>query len=377
MPAYSKSMIAVALAAAALLAARPAPAAEDLHDSRRNAIVRAIERVFPAVVTINVVEIRRERVIDPFFNDFWGLFGPPPFGRERIRGRAVESVGTGFLIDREGHILTNYHVLQGASHIASVTLPDGRTLDVELVGADERSDIAVLRAAGANLPFVEFGDSSDLLVGEWVIAIGNPFGNLIRDPQPSVSVGVVSANHRKVGRGIAGGERFYQDLVQTDAAINPGNSGGPLVNALGQVVGINTMIFSTTGGHQGLGFAIPVNRARRIADEIIEHGRRRSPWLGFRGEAAAQLTPYAMQQLGVAVQEGVVVTEIRRDAPVRRAGLQLGDVITAVNGEPVNHPQDVDFVVWSYLVGDEIKLDINRKGRETAIRFRIEELPRR
>ena len=359
-----------------LLPEARAQGVDPITQSRRNAIVTAIERVSPAVVTLNVVQVQTQPLIDPFFEEFWGLFGQRP-GRPRARQRAIESIGSGFIFSPEGHILTNYHVLRNASALSSVSLPDGRTLDVTLVGVDARADIAVLKAQNTQqLPYIPLGNSEDLMVGEWVIAIGNPFGNLMSDPQPSVSVGVISANHRRVARTVAGGEHLYQDLIQTDAAINPGNSGGPLVNANGEVVGINTMIFSNTGGSQGLGFAIPINRVKRVVDEILRHGKRLNPWMGFYGEAIAALTPYAMQQFSVQVRDGVLVTEILTTAPAYTAGLRLGDVITHVNGEPVAHPMDIDFINWGMFVGDSVTLAINRSGRSSEVRFRIENLGR-
>lgn len=349
---------------------------EDIGLSRRNAIVNAIASVTPAVVTINVVEIKRERVVDPFYDNFMGLFDFG-FRRPLIRGRAVQSIGSGFLFDDQGHILTNYHVIQNADRIASVTLSDGRNLDVEVVGSDERNDIAVLRARSAEgLPHLRLGDSDGLLIGEWAIAIGNPFGTMISDPQPSVSVGVVSANHRRVSRSVGGGERLYQDLIQTDAAINPGNSGGPLVNAAGEVVGINTMIFSQSGGHQGLGFAIPINRARRVAEEIIQYGRRQSPWFGFRGESVSGVNPYTLRQMGITAEYGVLVTEILRTSPAYKAGLDLGDVIVAINGQRVEHPLDIDFINWGMFVGDPVTLEFDRGGQQRRIQFSIEEVNR-
>jgi len=345
---------------------------DDLTSSRRNAIVNTIEKVAPAVVTINVVEIQRERVGDPFFFDFWDHFGPRR--GPRVRERAVESIGTGFIFDVEGHILTNYHVLQGADIIASVTLPDGRNLEVELVGFDERSDIAVLKAKGEKLPYIPLGDSEDLLVGEWVMAIGNPFGLIMRDPQPSVSVGVISANHRRVSRDVGGGDRLYQDLIQTDAAINPGNSGGPLVNVNGRAVGVNTMIFSVSGGSQGLGFAIPISRVKRVADEILKYGRRRNPWLGFHGEAIGELAGYSLRELGITATEGVLVTELLRDCPAIEAGLSLGDVIVEMNGEVVGHPVDVDLVTWGLFVDDSVTLTVDRRGERRQVVFKVKEL---
>jgi len=346
----------------------------DIDTSRSNAIVRAIEKAAPAVVTINVVSYQRETVLEPLFEDFWGLFGPP-MARPRVRQRAVTGLGSGFIYDDKGHILTNYHVLQGVDAISSVTLPDGRRLDVEVVGGDERSDIAVLRVKGdpSNLPRVELGDSDALRLGEWVIAIGNPFGMLMRDSQPSVSVGVVSAVHRKVSRTIGDGERLYQDLIQTDAAINPGNSGGPLVDATGRVVGINTMIFSNSGGYQGLGFALPINRVKRVADELIRYGHRREPWFGFRGQAVAETDPYTLSQLGIVVDTGVLVTEVVKGSPAAKAGLKPGDVVLAINGEMVEHPLDVDFINWALFVGDTAVCDVARGGKTTRLTLRLEE----
>lgn len=357
---------------ACLLVSGMATAQDDVSSSRRNAIVRAIEQVSPAVVTINVVDIQRQRALNPGFDDFFGLFERSPV---RTREHRVESIGTGFLFTDQGHILTNYHVLQDADLIESVTLPDGRELAVEFVGADIRTDLAVLQAKAKDLPHVDIGVSHDLMVGEWVIAIGNPFGNMMADRQPSVSVGVVSANRRRVSRSVGGGERLYQGLIQTDAAINPGNSGGPLVNADGRVVGINTMIFSKSGGNQGLGFAIPADRARRVVEDIVQFGRRRNPWIGIRGDAVTAIVPQLLRQLDIRVGEGVLVSEIVTSSPAHAAGLRPGDVITEMNGEVITEPLEVDFLNWDLFVGDPVHLVVDRHGKKMAIRFQIEELP--
>ncbi len=356
---------------ATMLVMACAMAEDDIADSRRNAIVQSIEKVAPAVLTINVVEIRTEGASDPFFDLFNG-------GRPQVRQRAVEGIGSGFIFDAQGHILTNYHVLQDADAIASVTLPGGRRLDVELVGADERSDLAVLKVKGdtAGLPHAVLGDSESLLIGEWVIAIGNPFGNMMRDPQPSVSVGVVSANHRRVSREVGAGDRLYQDLIQTDAAINPGNSGGPLVNARGEVVGINTMIFSNSGGYQGLGFSIPITRVKRVADEIIRFGHRRDPWFGFKGQALAETDPNVLRRLGIQAEAGVLVVELLKTSPVFQAGLAVGDVVLTVNGQPVEHPSDVDFVNWTLFIGDPAIFELERQGQRKVINVTVTEVPR-
>lgn len=355
-----------------LLLATVANAEQSIDDSRRNAIVRAIEKAAPAVVSINVVEVARPRLLDPWAEDFWDLFNVPR-RQVPLRGRAIRAVGSGFIIGADGYIVTNYHVIEGAV-ASSVALPDGRTFEVESVRADERSDLAVLKVSGSDMPVIEFGNSDDLLTGEWVIAIGNPFGTLIRDPQPTVSVGVVSALRRYLSRDIGGGERLYQKMIQTDAAINPGNSGGPLVNGKGQVVGINTMIFSQSGGNVGLGFAIPINRAKRVADELIDYGRRRDPWAGFKVEDIHALRGDLLRQLGIQAEYGCIVIDMLTTSPAHKAGLELGDVITKINDVVVTHPSDIDFELWSSFVGDTIRLVVNRQGKDKTVTFRVEEL---
>ncbi len=365
-PTIATALACCVFTAAWLALAAPTHAQSDIEETRRNALVRAIERAAPSVVSINVVVQRRST---PFDTGFWDFFYMPT-----PRYRKIESVGSGFLFDADGHIITNYHVVEGADAIDSITLPDGRRLEAEFVGADKRTDIAVLRAIGEDLPSVPFGDSDDLIIGEWVIAIGNPFGGLIRDPEPSASVGVVSANHRRLSQSIGRGERLYQDMIQTDAAINPGNSGGPLVNANGAVVGVNTMIVSPSGGNVGLGFAIPINRVRRVAQEIIEYGRRRDGWPGFRVEDIADLPPHLLQGQGITASAGCVVVNILRDSPAHRAGLEPGDVITAINGQPVQSSFDIDYVIWDAFVGDRVTLEVERNGRKRTIGFIIEEV---
>ncbi len=350
-----------------------AHAQDDVDVSRRNAIVQAIEKASPAVLSINVVETQAE--IPPVFRDFWEFFDVPA-PRHRMRNRRVDSVGSGFLLDREGHILTNYHVLEGASAIASVTLSDGRDLNAEIVGVDPRTDLALLKAEGADLPFAVLGESGDLYIGEWVIAIGNPFGPLISDPQPTVSVGVVSAKDRRLSPSIGGGERLYQKMIQTDAAINPGNSGGPLVNAKGQVIGVNTMIFSRSGGNVGLGFAIPIDRARRVVAEIKRYGRRRDPWAGFKVEDVVDLRADFARQQGILIDHGCLVVNILRDCPAYAAGLRPGDVIIGIAGQSVVRSSDIDFAIWDHFVGDAIALDIDRQGERKTLTFVLEELNR-
>ena len=359
------------LACACLLVALAAGAQDDVTQSRRNAIVRAIEEVAPAVCSINVIQIEAQPMPDPFFQGFWDFFD---FPRPQLRGREIRSIGSGFILDQAGHILTNYHVIEDADLISSVTLADGRELEAEYVGGDRRSDLAVLRAKGHNLPYVKLGDSDRLLTGEWVIAVGNPFGTLMGDAQPTASIGIVSANHRRVSRAIGGGERLYQDMIQTDAAINPGNSGGPLVNTNGEVVGINTMIFSESGGSIGLGFALPINRVRKVADEIIRYGRRRNQWPGFVAEDVRTVRPGVLREWRIQAESGCLVVSIVKRGPAYQAGLRVGDVIGAISGQGVTHPSEIDFVIWSLFVGDTVTLDIDRQGVHRTIEFELVEL---
>ncbi|MFA6243147.1 MAG: trypsin-like peptidase domain-containing protein [Candidatus Hydrogenedentales bacterium] len=355
---------------AAVLALNAA-AQQSIDQSRRTAIVTAIEQVSPAVVSINVIELRAQRQIPPRLRDFWDMFDLP--GPYAVQQRRMNSVGSGFFY-KEGYIITNFHVIEGADKVASVTLPDGRELEVTVAGVDERTDVAVLRATASSTPSVALGNSDDLLTGEWAIAIGNPFGPLMSDSQPTVSVGVVSANHRRINPRVGGGERLYQGMIQTDAAINPGNSGGPLVNSRGQVIGINTMIFSESGGSVGLGFAIPINRAKRVAEEIIQYGRRRDPWTGFKVEDVASLSAGAIAQLGISSPSGCVIQNILRDCPAYAAGLRPGDVVIGVNGQRVQSSSDIDFAVWDLFVGDPIAVSAERSGQVLEFKFQIQEL---
>ena len=344
-----------------------------IDDTRRNAVVRAIEKAAPAVVAVNVIQVERERMLDPFSREFWELFQNmrPQY---RVREKELKSVGSGFFFDAQGHILTNCHVVEDASRVASVTLPDGRTLEVDLIGKDKFTDVAVLRAKGSNLPSVPMGDSNNLLIGEWVIAIGNPFGVLMSDPQPTVSVGVVSANHRRMSPSVGEGEKLYQDMIQTDAAINPGNSGGPLVNAAGEVVGMNTMIFSSSGGSVGLGFALPVNRIRRVAEELIRYGHRRNPWAGFNVEDVQALREEVRSELGIGAPEGCTVVKIRTTSPAYQAGLRPGDTIVSINGKKVVSPADLVFAMQNMFVGDTCTLEVDRQAKSVTIKFQIMEL---
>jgi serine protease Do len=333
-------------------------ASDPLTESRVTAVVRAAERISPAVVAVNVIRTRQVRARDPFWDDF---FLGPLGGRTLTR--RVPTLGSGFVVDASGIILTNDHVVRGADRIL-VTLPDGRDLEAELVGTDEATDVAVIRVHASDLPVTPMGRSDDLRIGEWVVAFGNPFGNLLSNPEPTVTVGVVSALRRHIvpSRDARG---FYLGMVQTDAAINPGNSGGPLVNALGEVVGMNASIFSRTGGNEGLGFAIPIERVLRVADDLIEHGEVRRAWIGVDVE------PVQADAFGRT--RGVQAARVAEGSPAARAGIRGGDRLLAMNGQRLVSPLDFEAVLLDLRAGDPASVRL--EGREAELRLTAEELP--
>jgi len=361
-------LAATATGAVVLAAFAQSGASVDVSTSRRNAIVAAVERVSPAVVSITVVQRRVVEERDPLMSQFFGPF-VSPFGRRVVR--KVQGIGSGVIFDERGHILTNEHVVNYATAI-DVMLPDGRRCEGKLVGADRLTDIAVLKIDMEGLPHAPLGNSGDLMIGEWAIAIGNPFGLIINDPRPSVGVGVVSATDRTFTQ-VGGGNRVYRGMIQTDAAINQGNSGGPLVNALGEVIGINAFIVSKTGGYQGLGFAIPISRAKRVAEEILRYGTVREIWWGFR---LGEVGPALAKELGLETDRGVVVFEVLPDSAAERAGLKPGDMITAINGEEVTGTADLEVATVDVLVGDLVVLDVKRKERDMRFELRAQEVSR-
>ncbi len=342
--------------------------AANLSGSRRTAIVTAAERVSPAVVSVSVVATRVVRA-DPFggvFRDeFFDRFFPPTEYRQRIPG-----LGSGVIVDAAGLVLTNEHVVREAERI-HVTLPDGRQLAARVLGSTPVYDLAVLKVEGARLPAAPLGDSDRLMVGEWAIAIGNPFGYLLNDPQPTVTAGVISATRRDIkSDATAGG--VYKNMIQTDAAINPGNSGGALVNADGEVIGINTFLFTQSGGSIGLGFAIPINLARRFLAEIQTYGRVRIAWPGM---TVQPLTPYLAQRLGFEEPGGLVVTRVDAGGPAARAGVKAGDRIRKVNGQTIVTVDDAQAGIYGAAVGDELRVSVERGGQLKEVRLKLVEAP--
>jgi S1-C subfamily serine protease len=337
-------------------AVRQPPNRQGASDSRRyTPIVEAANLVAPSVVSIGILSIT-ESGPRSLFEDF--------FGRTAPRSRLRQSYGSGFVIDDQGFLVTNEHVVRGADSIV-VTDAQGRVHAATVVGADELTDIAVLRVDGGRIPAAPLGTSSDLMVGEPAIAIGNPFGYLLANAEATVTAGVISG----VGRDIRSADErqtLLADMVQTDASINPGNSGGPLVNADGRVIGVNSNIFSRSGGSEGLGFAIPIDRALRVVDELRRFGRIRRPYVG--------VDPMAVQSDTLASSE----TLVRRVAPgssASTAGLEPGDVLVTIGGRPVASPLDWEVGLLDAGVDSDVDVVYRRDGAERRARLRIEELP--
>ena len=314
---------------------------EDALPALEREIIKISERVKPAVVNISTVRI----VADFFFNLV-----------------PQEGVGSGVIFDRRGYILTNEHVIHGAKEIR-VTLPDGREFKGELVGADSMTDLAVIKINGENLPIAELGDSEKVRVGEFCIAIGNPFGL-----ESTVTFGVVSA----IGRSIrTEPEKLLENLIQTDAAINPGNSGGALINLKGEIIGINTAIIPYA---QGIGFAIPINTAKVVAESLIKYGRVIRPWLGIY---YLPLTPQVASRLRLSVEYGIYIISVVPGGPADKAGLMKGDIIVRFNGQKIRTAEQLRDALLRAGVGKRVFLTVLRKGKMRFFELTLEERPQR
>ena len=298
---------------------------------------------------------------DRFGEDFFERFFGPRSPRERRGEEFVQrGVGTGVIVSADGYILTNNHVVRNADKL-TVTLSDNREFDAEVIGADDKTDLAVVKIDASGLLPAELGDSDDINVGEWVLAMGNPFGL-----SQTVTAGIISAKGR-ANVGIAD----YEDFIQTDAAINPGNSGGPLVNLDGQVIGINTAIATENGGYQGVGFAIPANMARQIRDDIIKHGRVVRGWLGV---VIQDLNEDLAKSFGFDSTDGVLVGDVPAGGPAAKAGLEPGDIIVKIDGKPVVNMNKLRNMVAAVAPGTEVKVDVFREGEHKTFTVKIGEL---
>lgn len=332
-------------------------------------LVTAIEQVakqsIPAVVHVEMTE--QQEVANPFYeyrnNPFFRQFFDLPHKMPKKFERKIMGLGSGIIIDEQGHIVTNNHVVANATKL-KVTMSDGQEFsdkDVQLVGTDPLTDLAVLKVNSKKpLPFLKFGNSDDLQVGQWVVAIGQPQGL-----SESVTQGIISAKHR---RGITNPES-YQDFLQTDAPINPGNSGGPLLNLQGEVVGVNSAIFSTSGGFQGIGFAIPSNMATHITQQLMAHGKVTRGWIGVMIQ---NLTRDIAKSFHVEPDSGVLVADVVKGGPADKAGIKRGDIITSFNGTQVKDGAELRNQVANTAIGEEVPVQVLRDGKTQDLRIKIE-----
>ncbi|MCX7785696.1 MAG: trypsin-like peptidase domain-containing protein [candidate division WOR-3 bacterium] len=343
--------------------------------SRTTAIVLAARKVSPAVVSITVIQ---ERVVttspflspfaDRFWDDFFRDFFPPRQYKEQI-----QSLGSGVIINEQGDIVTNAHVVEGATKI-KVTLPDGRQFDGELVDINRTNDLALLKIKGKDLPYATLGNSDDLMIGEWCIAFGNPFGFLLEDAQPSITVGVISALNRNLKPGQSDGREF-KNMIQTDAAINPGNSGGPLTNALGEVIGINTFIFSRSGGSEGIGFAIPINNVKKFIAQSKENAKKIVSEEKIEkiktkiGLTVSDNNFTLMKKYNLTTEDGVVVVEVERNSIGAMLGISPGDIIISINNQRPKNAKD--FARLAELVTNQLDMAVNRQGEQIRIFYRF------
>jgi serine protease Do len=329
-------------------------------ENRPPSFATIAKRTMPIVVNISTTAQRAPRgsgdPIDEFFNRF--------FGESQPRDTSQRSLGSGILISKDGEILTSYHVVKNADAI-KVKLADQSEYEARLVGKDDRTDLALIkiRKTSVPLPFARLGTSSQLDVGDWVMAIGNPFGL-----EHTVTAGIVSAKGRVIGAGP------YDNFIQTDASINPGNSGGPLINAVGEVVGVNSAIFSQSGGNVGIGFAIPIDLAKKIADQLRKNGKVVRGWLGIRAQAVSQ---QAASSSGLSHFAGEIqtVTEVTENSPAAEAGIKVGDVIAEFNNKPLSKNPDLRTMIADTAPGHKITLRIVREKLERIVSVRIGELP--
>ena len=330
---------------------------EELCESRHNAITSAIKIVSPAVVSVNVIKTEIvNRYQSPFDNPFFGFFKNVPYKRE------IKGIGSGVIFSSDGYIITNAHVVEGATQI-KIILSDSRQFEGDLIGIDSVHDIAIVKIKdGSDLPVAKLGSSCGLIMGEWAIAVGNPYGFLLKDSKPSVSVGVISALNRDFAPNEDG--KIYKKMIQTDAAINPGNSGGPLVNVMGEVIGINSFIFSESGGSIGIGFAIPIDSVKKIGDELIKYGKIRDIWYGFKVQ---EISPVIASYLGLKTTDGVLVAHLDNNGPAEKAGLKKGDIISQINKYEIKTTDDAEIAVTDVSVGDKMAMIVLRDKKTLSI----------
>jgi len=343
--------------------------------SLQDAFVKVSKDVGSAVVSISTEHTERYQARyypfaqfeDQFSNDFFNDF----FVEGPQREFKKIGLGSGFIINKEGYIITNEHVIHGADKIA-VTLPDGREFEASLTGSDAYSDLAVIKIEPkGELSFAKLGNSDDVQIGNWAIAIGNPFAFAVKNPEPTVTVGVISALHRSLPR-TDKRTREYSDLIQTDAAINPGNSGGPLVNIYGDVIGINVAIFTLSGGSEGIGFAIPINAAKKIINDLMQGKKVLYGWLGvIIQDMDANLASY----FGLSDKSGVLVSKIVETSPAEKAGLRPGDIIISMDNDRIKNTESLIIALLKKSVGDKVTLGVTRDSKLYSVTVEIGKRP--
>jgi serine protease Do len=339
---------------------------DEITNSRENIITNTVQKVSPAIVGINVIEIRQYR--DPFSSFFDDPFFRQFFGNRGNSSQKVQGLGSGYIISPDGYIVTNDHVAGNATEI-TITMTDGSHHEAKIIGSDPVSDICLLKIDGNNLPYVELGSSSDIIIGEWVIALGNPFGLFELNDKPTVTVGVISATGMNLE---PINERYYLNMIQTDAAINGGNSGGALVNSIGQVIGMNTLIYTAGGvqGNIGLGFAIPIDKVKKIITELKENGKiDRDFQIGM---SIQSIDAGIMKYYDLKSNKGVIITKILPNTPADNAGLKSGDIITEIDGYKISNEQTIFGVFQEFRAEQQIEIKIIRDNSELTKKMKLE-----
>jgi serine protease Do len=318
-------------------------------------IVLSAEEISKSVVSVNV--LKRQAMVRRSYSIFDQFFGNYP------RYRDVKAVGTGVIVTKDGYIITNAHVVEKAIDI-TVVLNDGTHSEAKVVGVAEEHDIAVLKIKGDNFYAAKIADSDKLQIGRWAIALGNPYSFVIKDSKPTLSFGVISALNRNFSDPSTSDNKIYKRMIQTDAAINPGNSGGPLVDIQGQVIGINTFILSESGGSVGIGFAIPINRVKKVVYELVQFGKIRTIDYGFQIQS---------RSVSKENEASLIVVRMKKESACEKAGLKIGDTLTAINGVVIQDRADINLAVIDIFVGDNVVLDIERGGEKMQISYVIGE----
>jgi serine protease Do len=351
---------------------------DEITSQRSSVFTRTVSQCSPAIVGINVTEVLQvERQYsnynDPLFDYFFGRRNRQP---EQYQ---IENLGSGFIISPDGYILTNHHVAGNATKVV-ITMTDGKKYDAKIVGADMVADVCLLKIDAQNLPYIKLGNSDNIIVGEWVLAFGNPFGLFARNTKPTVTVGIVSNNCVSFIQPDKPYNRIYKNMIQTDAAISSGNSGGPLVNALGEVIGMNTIIWSTSqssdgAGSIGIGFAIPINRVKNIIDRLIKNGTiDRTFDLGME---VRDIDRNLARYIGTNLTEAVVVYSFTNYSPAEQAGFALGDIITEIDGTKIAKTEDYYLIMNDAANGDVLNFKVLRDGKEVKVKLELKKAIRR